>query len=512
MVPARRRPTRQGRGLARGAAIPAPVGGLNARDALADMDEEDAIVLDNYFPRGNSVDLRRGFAEHATDIPDVVETVMEWNGPTGRELFAASDDSIYDVTAAGAVGAAVLGSLTSARWQWTMFTTAGGAFLIAANGADDVISYDGSAWDTPAITGVDPADLIDVTVHKERLWFVEVNSTSAWYLGTDAIAGAATAFELGSVWRMGGRLRTICSVSQDAGAGPDDFLAFISDKGEVALYGGVDPGNDFALVGVYRIGAPIGQRPVVRVGGDSAIITDDGVVSLHAMFQTDRSASARAAITDKIRNLFADSVRAYRTNFGWQGVAYPAGQYAAFNIPISTTQAHQYVMNTVTGAWCRFTGQNAYAWCVSGDALYFGGDGVVYQADTGLDDADAEIAGDMKTAYNYFRDPGRVKRFTMLRPVLRSNGIPHPAITVNVDFTDAIPTAVPTFTASDAVWDTAVFDVDAFAGESEATLVWTTVSGIGRCAAIRMRTRTMGAEMSLSSFDMLYEPAQGAAL
>lgn len=496
--------------------MPPPVRGLNARDALASMDDADAVILDNWFPRGNDVQLRRGYEEWCTPFADPVETLMEYNGPAGRELFAAAGTDIYDVTVAvNGTQTSVVGSLTNARWQHTMMTTSGGTFLVAVNGEDAPVNYNGSAWSTsPAITGVTASELINVALHKRRLWFIQKDTASAWYLATDAIGGSATEFSLGSVWRLGGELKVIVPLSQDSGSGPDDFLAFISDKGEVAVYQGTDPAsaNTWALVGVFRIGAPIGDRAALRVGGDAAIITDDGVISLLKAMQFDRSAQRQASITDRIQPLFASYVRSGRTLFGWQGIAYPAGNWAVFNIPTSATGRVQLVMNTITGAWCRFTGWQANCFGLLGDDLFFGGPTYVVKADAGRSDGGAAIVGDVKTAFNYFRDRARLKSFKLLRPVLSTNGTPNPKIALNVDFKDELPTGVPSFTASGAQWDVAKWDAADWVGGDTISLNWTGVAGYGRCAAVRMRTSSTNATMALQAFDLIYDRAQGTAL
>lgn len=43
--------------------LPAPVGGLNARDAYTDMDEQDAVILNNVFPEANYLAVRGGNVE-----------------------------------------------------------------------------------------------------------------------------------------------------------------------------------------------------------------------------------------------------------------------------------------------------------------------------------------------------------------------------------------------------------------------------------------------------------------
>lgn len=71
--------------------LPAPIGGWNARDALATMPITDAIVLDNFFPDTNEVRLRKGFETHVTTgIGSTdVETLAEFNAGTTRKLLAA---------------------------------------------------------------------------------------------------------------------------------------------------------------------------------------------------------------------------------------------------------------------------------------------------------------------------------------------------------------------------------------------------------------------------------------
>ena len=86
--------------------LPAPVGGWNARDSLANMAPTDAVTLENYFPSVSNVNLRGGYERYATGLPDDVETLMTYSGATTDKLFAISDGEVYDVTAGGAVGAA----------------------------------------------------------------------------------------------------------------------------------------------------------------------------------------------------------------------------------------------------------------------------------------------------------------------------------------------------------------------------------------------------------------------
>lgn len=505
-----------------GAAIPAPVAGLNARDGLPSMKPADAIILDNYFPEASYVRLRRGYSDHATGITGDVTTLMEWSGPGSAKLKAAIADKIYDVTAAGAVGAAELSGLTNGRWQHTQFTTSGGNFLVCCNGADSVRNYDGTTWTTPAITGVTSSTLVNVWPHKSRLWFVENSSTKAWYLPVNSIAGAATEFQLGAQFRLGGKLKLIGSLSKDSGDGLDDFIVFVSSLGEFVVYQGTDPSSatTWAKVGNFYAGPPIGDRALVQVAGDLGVLTQDGAVSFLGMMQIDRANAARASITDKIRDLFSGDYRSYGTKAGWQAIVYPTGHMLICNVPVDDTTgaltSRQYVMNTMTGAWCRWTNHNAACWGRVGDSIYFGGTNGVWKADDGYTDDGAAIAGQIKTAFNYLGSRGARKHIKNIRPVISANALPQVAIRANWDFQVDNPTSDDVFNlgsvTGSAQWGTALWDASTWAGGEDLYAYWYNASGIGDAMAVNLTTSTSGVSMSFYSFDIQYERMSRFAL
>jgi len=500
---------------AKGFSVPPPVGGLNARDELANMDERDAVLMDNFFPEPTYVRLRGGYSSYATGMGAFpVRTLMEWSGPGSRELKAVCNGSIYDVTAPGPVASAEVSSLTNSDWQWTNFSTAGGDFIVACNGADDVLNYDGSAWSEPVISGVTSANLIYPCIHKGRLWFVENNTTNAWYLPSASIAGAASKQALGQFYRLGGKLVAIGSLSRDSGDGVDDYLAFLSSRGEVAIYQGTDPNSidTWALVGVYYIGYPIGGRPMIKIGGDQAVITSDGVVSLMKMMELDRAAADRAEITNKIQNLFNRAVLAYQGNFGWQGTVYPQGTQVLINIPVNTQQYEQYVMNTITGSWCRYTNMNAVTWGLMGDDLYFGdANGTVYLADSGFQDNGGVISGQFRTAWNYFKSRGRNKLFQLYRPIVQTNGTPSVSLAMNTDFQAMDPsTAAAIGGVNQSLWGVDSWGTATWSGDGAVTALWEAAGNIGYCGAIVLKVQSNGQSFIVNSFDV--QASWGGAL
>ena len=80
--------------LASTASIPAPVGGLNARDSLANMAPTDAVVMENWYPTTTSVDVRKGYQPWSTGYANPVQSLFRYAPTTGAyKLFAASGTS-----------------------------------------------------------------------------------------------------------------------------------------------------------------------------------------------------------------------------------------------------------------------------------------------------------------------------------------------------------------------------------------------------------------------------------
>lgn len=471
-----------------------PVGGWNRRDALADMPVTDAYILDNWFPVEDKVFLRRGFAEHATGMSGAVETLMTYTGVDGdEELFGANDGNIYDVSSAGSVGTAKVNSLTNDRWQYVNMGTSGGQFLLAMNGADTPITYDGTNWSTASISGsgLTAANLIWCCLHQRRLWMGEEDSLDAWYLGTNAISGTATKFPLAGIASLGGYIMAMGTWSRDGGEGADDVAVFVTSQGQVILYSGYDPSDAtlWSLVGVFNIGKPIGRRCLVKFGAELIIITEDGFMPLSAILSLDRAEAKKFAISAKIDGAVNEAVTTYRSVFGWQPILYPEGKMIIFNIPQSTTISHQYVFNTNTKAPCRFTGVNAVCWGLLDNKPYFGGaDGKVYQFDTGTDDNGAAIAGDALQAFSNFGYADVEKAFKGVEPIFQSGGDPSAAVDLNIDYEIKAATGIPEeSSSSSAKWGIDKWGIGTWGSQNQIWRGWRGVRGKGRAAAVRIR-------------------------
>ena len=500
--------------VSQSASIPAPVKGWNARDSLANMAEDFAVELENVFPNLTSCDLRSGFASHSTgNGSGAVETLVEYAGPSTRKLLSAAGSVIYDSSAAGSSTSIATGK-SNAKWQTTMFGTAGGNFLYMVNGEDAPIYYNGSAFVTPTLSGVTATDIVNVTAHQRRLFFVFNDSLIFGYLPVVSIAGSVTTFDIGGLCKKGGYIQAIGTWTRDGGAGPDDLFVAITSEGECIIYSGTDPSSATAwsLVGVFSIGKPIGRRCLEKSGSDLTVITQDGAISLATFLPIDQVAGLSQAMSTNIQNEFMKSVRSYSNIFGWQSIHYPQGSYSLFNIPKSTLIADQYVINTQTGAWCKFSGQNAACWSLFNGDLYFGAQdgGVIYKADTGAHDNNEDINWKIRPAFSYYGSRGNQKLFSLCRPNFITDGAPAFAIDLNLNFSNINPSSIPTTpTLNAAVWDTSRWDVGLWADEA-VTASWATVFGMGECASPTIRGSTNSISLSFTAYDMIWQ--QGGAL
>lgn len=478
--------------------IPAPTDGWDAISPLATMDPKRAPILDNWVCRPGFVELRGGFQPfNHTLSTSPVESLMVYRSPTAEFLFAAAGGSIYNVSTGVAAGTSVVTGLTNARWQYTNFCPSGGTNVIqCVNGADPMQMFDGSTWTTPAITGMSggatSANIIQINAQKRRLWYILNNSSIAAFMPVDAITGAVAGnLDLGALWSKGGRLIAMSSWTIDGGSGPQDYAVFISSRGQMTIYSGVDPtsASNWVLVGVFDIAPPIGRRCMLRIGSDVAVITQDGVVPLSQALPFDPAADRSVALTARIQNAMATATSTGLNNFGWQMCMFQQQQLFVLNVPLSeNSQQQQYIMNTLTGGWSRFTGWNANCFEIYNEDLYFGdNDGGVSLAYTGPSDFTAAIAADMQCAFNWLDDPGRTKRMTMVQPLLNVGGSLTPTITVDVDFTTSSGSAPITSLAGSVLWDAATWDVSSWPALTATYKNWLSVNALGHAMAIRMQ-------------------------
>lgn len=406
-------------------------------------------------------------------------------------------------------------SVTNGKFQWLNFGDGTNNYLIMCNGVDKPQYYNGTSWiavdgaSSPALTGVTTTTLIAPFMSKGRLFFIQKDTLSFWYLAAGAAGGALTEFDLSPLARAGGYLMAGATWTLDAGDGPDDRVVFVTSEGEVIVYAGTNPssGTTWSLVGVYSIGKPLGRRCFAKYGGDLVLITQNGAFPLSAALQS-ATIDYKMAISFKIENAFTEAARNYGSNFGWCATVFPARSALLVNIPQAEDGAHeQFVMNTITQAWCKFTSWDAEDFAVFNNELYFTSGKEVLKAWSGTADGEDNIIAYGKTAFSALGKPGLQKQVKMFRPVLAVNGSFQFLTDIDVDFEDNEITGVATYTVtSGALWDAALWDVGYWAAGLEISRQWTSPAEYtGNYVAGKIKITTNSLTVQWMSSEYIFE-------
>lgn len=478
---------------------PAPLGGLNGRDALAEMPITDAFVLDNFFPNNTSVDTRGGCLDFATGAGAAVESIEVYTGAAGSKLLAFAGGDVFDVTTGGAFPAALASGKVSSQVTSCMFSNAGSQFLIIYSGADAPMSYDGTTLSVLAITGVTGSQnsLLGAIAFKGRMYLYQNDMLGFYYLAVGAIQGAASYFDLEQQSLKGGKIVAICSVSQNiTGINPQDYMLFVTSEGEYIMYAGTDPSNaaTWSLVGRYLGPAPIGKKGWFNFRSDVFFITEEGIISFSEIRQSGEGADTTQYLSTKLGRAYND-LTTYSDTFGWSAILYPRGNAIYVNVPMSGSETGdycQFVMNTNTNAWARYIGWDSLCWAWFNRLPYYGTlDGRVVLADTGFTDNGMQIVGSARQAWSTFDGDGSQgvgeadKQFHFAAFAIQAEGSPAIACALDVNFEDDPPaSASPTSDVEGASWDTATWDVDSWAGSSTTQNVTVPVGKVGYIASL----------------------------
>jgi hypothetical protein len=287
--------------------------------------------------------------------------------------------------------------------------------------------------------------------------------------------------------KRGGKLVAGGSWSVDSGEGMDDMLYVISSEGEVIVYVGTDPSSasTWELQGVYEMPRPSGARCAYQVGGDVLLITEGGLIPLSKVITLDKAVMSSEAITVNIKRAYNDRTENYFSNFGWQIVTKPLINMAILNIPTAeSSTAEQFVMNTQTGAWSRWTGLDAICWAEFSGEIYFGtAANTVVKAEIGASDNDVSIQSWVVWSYDDWGSLG-VKHVKGVRPIMSSTVDSSPGTGVVFDYED--PTSPPPGQATSAItgftWDVSNWDEASWPGEAIYRR-WRGASGVGVAVA-----------------------------
>lgn len=447
--------------------FPSPVRGLIENENLARNRGVGASVMENWYPLQSTVRLRGGAQRVATIGSDPVLSLIPYQS-TVAKLFAASASAVYDITALNptTAPAAAFSNQGGGDWSHVQFGTAGGTFLVMANGVNDMRLYDGAAWtrlnstSTPAITGVATSALSRLWMHGNRIWAIEKNTLNAWYLPIDSIAGVATQFALGGVFVRGGWLVFGAAWSVRNGDSMEDQCIFVTSQGEVAVYAGTNPASaaTWALVGRYDMAPPVGAQ-FVKAGGDVLIPTEGGVVPLSAVMQSDPAALGGLAVSAAIEPSWMWAVRTRAAGQLFTMMKWRRESMMLVGLP---HRRETFVCNMQTGAWTKFTGWDVQSMVSWNGLAYFGAsNGKVYQIEGGGSDDGTVYVCRLQLLPDHMRAPGREKTVHQARATFRALAPFEASLSAATDYEKGFPLPPPVApdNSNPALWDVGSWDV-----------------------------------------------------
>jgi hypothetical protein len=443
--------------------LPAPVGGINRRDAITAMRAEDAVDMVNFFPGQSSVDFRRGYERIATlGTSAPVRMLIPYHYGVNRKLLAFSGTSIYELIPANSYfltddnGPTLLDDddepledepellsashLSDADTSGYVSHVQVGARTIMCNGVDTPFSYDGSdiiahGW-TDASTTLDFADLSFVFAFNSRVYFVEKDTQSFWYGGVGAVQGALEKFDLALTGTFRGSLKLLTAITNDGGDGLDDLFVAIFSEGDVVVYRGSDPGDvaNWTRVGTYRIGEPLSRFAHTSNGGDITVVTSRGYESLVRSTREGEGVKSRSMISDRIQKEVIQITKRTGDSDDWRLVTYNRGQMLIVQAPLATSPRH-HVQNIDTARWTRFDLSDVRSFAIL-DRLCFVGDknGRVHVFDTGDTDDGKQIVYSAQCAWNHLGPQGYKKIMQYLLLNITASHFPSMRISVANDF------------------------------------------------------------------------------
>jgi hypothetical protein len=512
--------------------FPPSQGGINALSGAASGSPMDALFLFNMVPQEFGCAVRKGYIEHCGPIPEGtgVRTLIPYNADTGlnsdSKLFAVTSDGVYDVTTSGSTPTRVyefLDKTGNAGWcSWQHYRTAAAPFLLLCDAVNGYITYNGltDTWAVGSITGTAPdeEDFEFVAIWKNRVWLIEKQTGSAWYLPVGQVSGTPIEFNFGNKFKYGGYLKAIYNWTLDGGEGMDDYLVALSSAGDVVVYKGTDPNSPstFELKGYYWIGAvPNGRRQGSDFGGELLLLSTYGIVQLSKLLAGLPVGEEMLSISHKINSRINAVMEQTLTVYGWEVKVFPREQLIFVLTPKRLAQNPvQFIYNTATRAWGQFDGVPMLTAESFFSDLYFGTeDNRIFRYAGHVDGALLDDEGASATAiewsflttFQVFDTSAQYKRVQFLRPMFIGNSTPEYNIQARYDFDISSIGAAPPYSMTGmAAWDLALWNLTLWGSSGLTNQPPRGANGLGRHVALAVRGRSAG-EVIYVGTDTIYD-------
>lgn len=513
-----------------GTTLPAPYSGLDVVSPIDNMDPSLALELVNIFPGATAPEVRKGYAQlgsaTTTSQTRFMQELPKLDGTS--VLIAASNTAIYQFTTAGArTDISKVGGYTNGSWNSHIFRN----YIYLCNGQDNAQVYTGTGTciditgNPPAGTSI--ADFINVSSYRGRLYFVKKNTLEMYFHDTVNVpmttgSPALKVYDFSSVMRRGGYLLyTLTYTNQTANTAQDVFVA-VSSEGEVVAYTGYSPDDtNWSSAGAsgsntvlahYYIGKPLGYRSFIYINSDIWIITEQGIVSISALFQKGE-AQILSTISRTVNPIITNAAKSIGFSSLWGGFFWPAGRRVYIAVPQTSNSVIFLVFSLDNGAWTQFalfSTQDCVQLCLFNALPFYGGsDGTIWSGETGNADQvkglnSQSINFSYRSAFSFFGSRDTFKVFRDIRPLLKTKRGVALSIDIDTNFkvgtTSASVTSTPgTYTPWGSPWGSS------WSSETEYIYDRYATKGQGHCGSVRVKGAIKNTSCQIFGFEIRYD-------
>lgn len=321
--------------------IPLPLRGLFVQAKTASVSNMYASDLLNFRSNGVSIQLRPSEVWQGRATSDVIQRIpYEFGG-----------QSIYiELSPTKAVaGSDKITRAFNGRAAWGTNSSN----VVIADGLGQPMRFDGSVFaqaEFTAVSGPHPEDCDGILFHHDRPYLWKSDGALEFLYGdVGAVGGPLSVFPLGRLGNITGGIKTMVSLTVDAGNGVNDWLCIITTTGQLIIYQGFDPSDssDWQLVARIDGAVPVGARAFCQVGADAWMLTPQGVVSIREAIQTSVLALVSEftqPIKDEIVTLIEEGPA------DWQMLTAKDGSFVVVS-RVKDGVAQQYIYDIASRSW-----------------------------------------------------------------------------------------------------------------------------------------------------------------
>jgi hypothetical protein len=145
--------------------------------------------------------------------------------------------------------------------------------------------------------------------YKSRMYMIEQNAnvtgatpTNVWYTDVDAVSGALTSIDFGSILANYGSLVAGFSWSVNQGIASEELFCLLADNGEMLIYSGDSPeAPNWQLIARIQVPVPLENDRITKIGQETYINTVRGVLPMSQIFASRvGNATEQASLSRKL--------------------------------------------------------------------------------------------------------------------------------------------------------------------------------------------------------------------